>query len=72
MKSADLSVEQLRRLKRSLGPKLAYVARLRQRMQATRFPEHDRMLRDVTIAEAGLRSLLGEIETYLGYKDVFR
>jgi hypothetical protein len=41
-------------------------------LEKVNFPEIDRMLRmlwDARIAEASLKSMFGEIETYLHYKD---
>lgn len=68
MKSQDLTAEQLTKLRKALRPKLHYIRRLKSRMLATQFPEHDRMLRDVVIAEAALKDLVAEIETYLSYR----
>jgi hypothetical protein len=69
VRGPDLTVDQLRRLQRSLRPKVAYLQRLRARMQQCQFPPSDRMLRDTKIAEAALGSLLSEVETYLSYQD---
>lgn len=68
MRSADLTAEQIRRLLRSLKPKLAYLGKLRSRMEQTGFPEHDRVLRDARIAEKVLSDLLMELETLASYK----
>lgn len=69
VRSSDLSIDQLRRLQRSLRPKVAYLQQLRARMLQCQFPPSDRMLRDAQIAEAALASLLAEVDTYLSYKD---
>lgn len=70
MRTADLTEGQLKKLQRNLRPKVAYIQKLRERMERVNFPEVDRMLRDTRIAEACLKSVLGEIETYLRYKDL--
>ncbi len=56
------------RVRKSLRPKLHYIRKLKSRMLATGFPEHDRMLRDVLIAKAALKDLVAEIETFLSYR----
>lgn len=68
MQGQDLTAEQLTKLRKSLRPKLHYIRRLKARMLATQFPPHDRMLRSLLIAEAGLNDLIAEIETYLSYR----
>lgn len=68
MQGQDLTFEQLTKLRRSLRPQLHYIRKLKSRMIATQFPQHDRMLRDVEIAEAALKDLVAEIETYLSYR----
>lgn len=62
-------MDQLRKLRAALRPKLGYVRKLRARMVQRQFPETDRMLRDAVLAETALHDLLAEIETYLSYKD---
>jgi hypothetical protein len=68
VKSSDLTYEQLRRLEKSLKPKLGYVRKLKARMMQREFPDRDRMYRDVQMAERGLHDLLMEIETLMSYK----
>lgn len=70
VRTADLTLEQLKKLQKNLRPKVAYVQKLRERMERVNFQEIDRLLRDARIAEASLKSMLGEIETYLRYKDL--
>lgn len=43
MKSSDLTYEQLRRLEKSLKPKLVYIRKLNARMMQREFPDRDRM-----------------------------
>lgn len=47
MKSSELTYEQLRRLEKSIKPKLVYVRMLKNRMMQREFPDRDRMYRDV-------------------------
>ncbi len=47
VKSSELTYEQLRRLEKSLKPKLIYVRKLKARMMQREFPDRDRMYRDV-------------------------
>ena len=68
MRGQDLNFDQLKRLKASLAPKLGYLRKLKARMVQCQFPEHDRMLRDVLLAERGLADLMSEIETVMAYK----
>lgn len=51
-----------------LKRKLMYVRKLKGRMFPREFPERDRMLRNVLLAERGLHDLLMEIGTLMSYK----
>ncbi len=68
MKSSELTYDQLRRLEKSLKPKLVYIRKLKNRMMQREFPDRDRMYRDVQLAERALHDLLMEIETLMSYK----
>lgn len=68
MRAQDLTAEQLTKLRKALRHKLHYFRQLKSRMLATHFPDLDRMLRSLLIAEAGLNDLLAEVETYLSYR----
>lgn len=57
-----LSAKQLQQLQASLKPRLAYIKRLRVRMEETRFPANDRFYRDILIAEMLLRDSLEMVE----------
>jgi hypothetical protein len=51
-----------------LQEKLMDVRKLKARMFQREFPERDRMLRDVLLAERGLHDLLMEIDTLMSYR----
>ena len=55
---------------------VTFLQKLRQRMEATGFPSHDRLLRDARIAEQILADFVFESETLANYKqkeaDAFR
>ena len=68
MRGSDLTTEQLNQLLASLRPKLAYLRRVRERMEANQFPPHDRLYRGVSLSESMVKDLVLEIETLLSYR----
>lgn len=72
MRGQDLTLDQLTRLHKSLRPKLVYMERLRKRMEANNFPDHDRLYRDVVLAHDMLKDLVMEITTMLSYRGFYK
>lgn len=69
MRGSDLSVAQLQRLRTALKPKLAYLTKLRTRMEYNQFPKHDRFYRDVLLSQQLMNDLVTEIETMLSFRN---
>ena len=69
MRGSDLSNAQLQSLRISLKPKLAYLQKLRERMELKQFPQHDRLYRNTVLSEQMMKELLLEIETMLSFRN---
>lgn len=67
MRLSDLNKQQLAVLQVQLERRLAYLTRLRERMDKNTFPKWDRFYRDIDIIERLLKGAIDEVKGTISF-----
>jgi hypothetical protein len=68
MRLSDLNKQQLATLSVHLERRLAYLTKLRERMESNKFPRHDRFFRDISIIERLLKDAVDDVKNTISFK----